>query len=271
MYGWQLQEALMRDPRAARALVCVYTMDECWPLSVRFPAGYLINTAHSGARDYWMAVFLKDPKRAEYFNSYSTVPLESIYKHLWEMDFWDILLLLRYGRTMIHGPLSRYCGLYTFYFLVMCSQGESMGWSPVYSESMTLPTMRPQLEASWDSIYMRNRPWFAIRTRECIRNSRCQDFVTMESTPSQVASGLVSSSIDEVHRPCAWSMMTCWRQATTLVALIWLMILLCYYSPRWTANQRPGNMRAHSQCRTWLMCVGLYSTDFHCRALDLQD
>ena len=44
MFSWQLQEALGREPSAARVLVGVYTRDEHW-----FPTAYRINTARGQA------------------------------------------------------------------------------------------------------------------------------------------------------------------------------------------------------------------------------
>ena len=73
----------MREALAAKALVGVYTWQEPWPLPLRFPAAYLINMAHSGtAGEHWVGVFLENSWHAEYFDSYGTAPLESIYKRL---------------------------------------------------------------------------------------------------------------------------------------------------------------------------------------------
>ena len=68
-----------REPLVARALVGIYTRDEHWPLPARLPAAFLINTAPGGdTGGNWAGVFLKDFWHAEFFNSYGTVPLESI-------------------------------------------------------------------------------------------------------------------------------------------------------------------------------------------------
>ena len=70
MFGWQLQEALMREPSATKALVGVYTQEEPWPLPLWFPAAYLINTAHSGiAGEHWVGVFKEDSRHTESFDS----------------------------------------------------------------------------------------------------------------------------------------------------------------------------------------------------------
>ena len=68
MFGWQLQEALRREPLAARVLVGVYTRDEHW-----FRTAYRINTARSqAAGEHWVGVFLEHSQHAECFDSYST-------------------------------------------------------------------------------------------------------------------------------------------------------------------------------------------------------
>ena len=68
MFGWQLQEALGREPSAARVLVGVYTRDEHW-----FPTAYRINTARGqAAGEHWVGVFLEHSQHAECFDSYST-------------------------------------------------------------------------------------------------------------------------------------------------------------------------------------------------------
>lgn len=123
MFGWQLQEALRRDPKAARALVGVYTRGERWPSPRHFPAAYLVNTARGGPGEHWVAVFLEDSKRAEYFCSYGTAPLDDIYRRLRRMGYGDV----RYSTKMLQGPVSRSCGLYAFYFLAMRSRGLPLG------------------------------------------------------------------------------------------------------------------------------------------------
>ena len=57
MFRWQLQEVLMRDPRDPRILVDVYAMNRWWPLPTKFPVAYMISTAHSWAKDHWVAAF----------------------------------------------------------------------------------------------------------------------------------------------------------------------------------------------------------------------
>ena len=73
MFGWQLQEVLMREPSAAKALVGVYTWEEPWPQHLQLLAAYLINTANSGtAWEQWVGVLLEDLRHAEYFDSCGT-------------------------------------------------------------------------------------------------------------------------------------------------------------------------------------------------------
>ena len=124
MFGWQLQEALMKEPSAAKALVGVYTREEPWPLPLQFPAAYLINTAHSRtAEEHWVGVFLEDSRHAEYFDSYGTAPLESINRRLPGMGYRDVL----YSTKMLQGPFSRACGVSAFYFLAMRRRGVPFG------------------------------------------------------------------------------------------------------------------------------------------------
>ena len=134
MFGWQLQETLMREPSADRALFGVYTREEPWPLPLRFPAAYLINTAQSGtAGEHWVGVFLEDSQHTEYFDSYGTAPLESIYRRLRGMGYRDI----HYSTKMLQGPFSRACKLYSFYFLALRSWVCPWGPSPLHSGNMT--------------------------------------------------------------------------------------------------------------------------------------
>ena len=53
VFDWQLQEALMRDPRAARALVGVYTRDEHWPLRTDPQQATLSTRAVAGPQNTW--------------------------------------------------------------------------------------------------------------------------------------------------------------------------------------------------------------------------
>ena len=100
------------------ALVGVYTWEEPWSLPLRFPAAYLIITAHSGtAGEHWVGDFLEDSRHAEYFDSYGTAPLESIYQRLRGMGYRDV----RYSTKMPQGPF------YAFYFLAMRSRSVPLG------------------------------------------------------------------------------------------------------------------------------------------------
>ena len=86
----------------------VFTREEPWPLPHRFPAAYLINTAHSGiAGEHWVGVFLEDSRHTEYFDSYGTAPLESIYRRLQGMGCMD----MRYSTKML-GDIATGPGLY---------------------------------------------------------------------------------------------------------------------------------------------------------------
>ena len=67
--------------------------------------------------------FLNDSQHAEYFNLFCISPLESIYQWLISMDYRDIW----YSTKMLQGLFSRFCGLYAFYFLAMCSRGGPLG------------------------------------------------------------------------------------------------------------------------------------------------
>ena len=124
MYGWELERALLADPYAARTLVGVYTVDEAWPMARRFPASYLINTGtQDGPGEHWVAVFLEDPEHGEYFDSYGTAPLESVYQRLRSWGYPD----MRFSTRMLQGPWSRSCGLYAVYFIASRSRGLPLG------------------------------------------------------------------------------------------------------------------------------------------------
>ena len=73
--------------------------------------------------EHWAGVFLEDSQHAEYFDSYSTAPLESISRRLQVMGYGDI----RYSTKMLQGPFSRACRLYAFYFLSMRSCSVPLG------------------------------------------------------------------------------------------------------------------------------------------------
>ena len=87
----------------------------------QFPAGYLINIAHSGAGEHWVAAFLKDSKWSEYFNSYSTMPLGSIYQCLREMGYWYHMLQHKNAIGSILKVLRTLC------LLTMQSRGLPLG------------------------------------------------------------------------------------------------------------------------------------------------
>ena len=65
----------------------------------------------------------QDSQHAEYFISFGIAPLESIYWRLLSMDYRDIW----HSTKMLQGLFSRSCGLYTFYYLAMCSRGVPLG------------------------------------------------------------------------------------------------------------------------------------------------
>ena len=104
-----------RDRRAARTLVGVYIIDEWWSLSTKFPVTYLINMACSEAGEHWVSAFLEDSRQSEYFNSYGTTQLESIYQSLQEMDHKDV----HASTKMTQGHSQRPWKIFTFCLLVM--------------------------------------------------------------------------------------------------------------------------------------------------------
>ena len=150
MFGWQLLEALRREPSAARALVGVYTRDEHWPLPAQFPAAYSINTACGGAAgEHWVAVFLEDSRHAEYFDSYSTASLESIYQRLQGMATRTYGTVRKCYKGNSWGPVDS-----TFSTSWPCAAGVCP-WEPLlaHSGNTTSPTMRPRSDAFWDDIH----------------------------------------------------------------------------------------------------------------------
>ena len=94
----------MREPSAAKALVGVYTREERWHFPLRFQAAYMINTAHRGtAGEHWSGVLLEDSRDPEYFDSYGTAPLESIYQRLRGMGCRDMCYSTKCYRAYSRG------------------------------------------------------------------------------------------------------------------------------------------------------------------------
>ena len=79
MFRWELQEDLISDPKAARALVGIYAIRKWCPPPASYPVAYLVNMDHARLWEHWVAVFLKVSQRSEYFASSGMAPLEPIY------------------------------------------------------------------------------------------------------------------------------------------------------------------------------------------------
>ena len=224
MFGWQLQEALGREPSAARVLVGVYTRDEHW-----FPTAYRINTAcGQAAGEHWVGVFLEHSQHAECFDSYSTNTwgLSTDGCRAWAAGTYDTVW--KSYRDSSWGPVDS-----TLSISWSCTTGVCP-WVPllVHLKNTTLP-MRHKSGTFCNDIHMHMyiqwwRMPIVIRppvfVGETVNASTLLFFLPMETLPSSwsLLSLTLGSSRLEARLACVRGMTTCQRLATALAALILL-------------------------------------------------
>ena len=110
--------------------------------------------------------------------------------HWWGQGTLDGYLHWGLGAYITAGKCFRVCSpVDTFYFLTMGSQAMPFGAVTSTFRNSTSPAMRTCSDGCWDGLYTHwPEPWLVIRAPVCIRICGRQNFVTMETPPSQVES-----------------------------------------------------------------------------------
>lgn len=123
MDGHTIDRVLRSDAYAVKHFRGVLTISEnqFWPTSINPPASYVINTdvTEHGKGEHWVAAFFTDNGRCEYFDSYGTAPLKPIFE--WVKPFCSGNII--FNKKWIQSPVSRVCGVYVVFFLLMRSRG----------------------------------------------------------------------------------------------------------------------------------------------------
>ena len=120
MLGLDLKRVLEADEPVRTALAGFHSLDQVLAYPEKLPTCYVINTGTTkGPGEHWVAVYLDSDSTCDYWDSYGTPPLESIYQRLVAFGCGPI----RYNTRWLQGPLSRVCGLYCAYFLHMRCRG----------------------------------------------------------------------------------------------------------------------------------------------------
>ena len=91
------------------------------PSTLDFPACLIINTDPADRiGEHWVAVFLADSSRAEYFDSYGIAPFHEALQFCQYFCKETV-----YNKLWIQSPLASSCGHYCIHFLLHRSQGET--------------------------------------------------------------------------------------------------------------------------------------------------
>ena len=89
-------------------------------LPFKYPSAYVVNEDPKGLPGtHWVAIFLKNPREAYYFDSFGREPLDRIQQFL--SNYEKIVK----NHKIFQSPLSNTCGLYAIYFLIHMSKGNS--------------------------------------------------------------------------------------------------------------------------------------------------
>lgn len=117
----QLNRLMKSDPAVCRVFRGVYALDEEINPPFTYPSCYIFNTDKgSGPGEHWLALYVEDEERADYFDSFGTHPFGKLYdfakgcsKHVY------------YNTKWLQGPMTSACGPYSVYFLHFRCRGFS--------------------------------------------------------------------------------------------------------------------------------------------------
>ena len=126
MDGKTINSILRSDPFTLKCFGGVLTLSEKdqWPQPLKLPVSYVINTdvRKDGPGEHWVALYCAESGGCDYFDSYGTPPLEGIYDFVKRFSSGPVL----YNTKWVQSPLSRVCGAYAVFFLLMRSRGITM-------------------------------------------------------------------------------------------------------------------------------------------------
>jgi hypothetical protein len=112
MNSLQIDKLLKNNCHTKKYFKGVFSSDNI-PLFDKYPYMLVANTDKEGtAGEHWISIFVKDHRKAEYFDSLGEEPNSDITKYL--SNFKNIKM----SRYKIQFPFSDVCGYYCIYFLL---------------------------------------------------------------------------------------------------------------------------------------------------------
>ena len=114
----QIRQILEADPCTRDVFVGVYPQDHL-PTSIeKYPSAYVCNTdPHTEEGEHWVAIYVDEHGRGEYFDSYGLPPLHKTF-----LNFLDTQCISwTFNDKQLQGLTSHVCGHYcVFYLLHRC-------------------------------------------------------------------------------------------------------------------------------------------------------
>lgn len=114
----QIRQILREDPRAKDVFVGVYPRDHLPGIVQKYPSAYVCNTdPHTEDGEHWVAIYVDDCGRGEFFDSYGLPPLYKRFR-----DFLDTQCTSwTFNEQQLQQLTSHVCGHYcVFYLLHRC-------------------------------------------------------------------------------------------------------------------------------------------------------
>ena len=121
LLGLDLQTILLSDPVTNGRIVGCFALNESWKRYKKLPAIYIVNTGRLGSPgEHWLGIYIDIDRSCDYFCSYGTKPIASIYQKL--INILNVKYV-KFNTLSIQHPLSNTCGYFVYYFLYYRSRG----------------------------------------------------------------------------------------------------------------------------------------------------
>ena len=115
----QLLDIIKRDRHSRRFFIGVFSRDRL-PLRINYPCCFILNTHKSNQPgEHWLAVFVDDQQKAEFFDSYGNPPSHfKLDKYLKQVS-----KSYSFNHVQLQSFSTKLCGYYCALFLLYRSKG----------------------------------------------------------------------------------------------------------------------------------------------------
>lgn len=125
MYAIELELFIQSNPQIVQHFNGIFHAEGRIPSYINYPSSYIFNTG-----DRWVAVYIDEFHRGEYFDSFGLPPPYKIFLFIQNAtEKWS------YNRHRIQSESSDYSGYYTLMYLIHRSSGQDIeGFTSLFSD-----------------------------------------------------------------------------------------------------------------------------------------